>query len=458
MTEKADGIIAAATAAGRGGIGIVRVSGSQELVLGLIRSMTRVAEPRPRYAHYTDFLDSAGKVIDRGVAIWYRAPHSYTGEDVLEFQSHGNPVILNWLIKSALETGKTQGLRLAEPGEFTRRAFMNGRIDLAQAESVMDIVNANSEGAVRAAQRSLSGEFSTSCKDLEEALIALRTQVEAILDFPEEEIDFMQESRIREQTDGIAERLGRIIASASQGKLLREGAVVALVGKPNVGKSSLLNRLSEREVAIVTDIPGTTRDVIENTVLFDGVQIRLVDTAGLRKTDDVVESAGIGRALKLIGEADLVLHIVSCEGGQEDDSALTEIRGQIQDGVPIITVFNKADLLFTGSHEPKKDKTIFVSAKTGEGLDALKRAVLECVGYNGSVQSVYLARSRHLASLKDAGGHIDLAKQILNSSNMQLDIVAEELRMGARALGEIVGEFSSDDLLGRIFSSFCIGK
>lgn len=452
-----DGIIAVATANGRGGIGVVRLSGPEAVVRKVFSRMTRVKDPEPRYAYYAPILDAGGGVIDRGVVIWFKAPHSYTGEDVLEFQAHGNPVILNLIIRAALEAGGEDGVRLAGPGEFTRRAFMNGMIDLAQAESVMDIVNANSEDAVRAANRSLSGEFSTSCGELEEALIALRTQVEAILDFPEEEIDFMQESRIREQTDGILLKLEELLKRAGQGNLLREGAVIALVGSPNVGKSSLLNRLSEREVAIVTDIPGTTRDVIENSILINGVLIRLVDTAGLRETEDIVESAGISRALAQVENADLVLRVVSCDKPEsEDGGALAKIKGHLPEGIPVLTVMNKADLL--AETPAAEDGRIWISAKFGTGIDALRAEILKKIGYSGSVQSVYLARRRHVESLKRARSHAESARELLRSPAVQLDLVAEELRMAAQSVGEITGEFSSDDLLGRIFSSFCIGK
>lgn len=453
MMRQAEGIVAVATAPGRSGIGVIRFSGAESASLGLIKGMTGISSPQPRHAYFTSVLDTAGKVLDKGIVIWFKAPHSYTGEDVVEFQVHGNPVLLNLIIKNILAFDNS--VRLAEPGEFTKRAFLNGRLDLAQAEAVMDFVNASSESALRAANRSLSGGFSKECEQIEEELIELRTQVEAILDFPEEEIDALQEGKINEKIGGISAHLQTVIRTADQGQLLQEGAVVVLVGSPNVGKSSLLNRLSEKDVAIVTEVPGTTRDLLGNAILINGVRVQLVDTAGLRQTDDVVESAGISRTLKQIEKADMVLHLEACNVSQSP-STLELIHEHLPEGTPVLHVVNKIDLL----EEPFKSSAdrIGISAKFGTGIEDLKRAILKIVGFDGTVQSVYMARRRHLEELRKAQNHVSQAKDILNSSARQLDLVAEELRLAGTAMGRILGEFSPDDLLGKIFSTFCIGK
>ena len=455
MDRKSGGIIAVSTAIGRSGIGVVRFSGTADLAKLLVSRMTDIGTPRPRYAYFTAVRDGQGGVIDRGVVIWFRAPHSYTGEDVIEFQTHGNPVIQNTLIKVALEIGGSSGLRLAGPGEFTKKAFLNGRLDLAQAESVMDLINASSESAVRAAERSLEGTFSDSCQNLEKLLIDLRTNVEAILDFPEEEIDFIREGRIRERIGEIRSALGKLLLQAGQGSLLREGIVIALVGSPNVGKSSLLNRLSDREVAIVTDVPGTTRDLVENSIEIGGLQVRLVDTAGLRATDDIVEAAGIRRALSEVERADMILHLVAPET-LDSAGALKEIKGRARPGTPVLTVTNKIDLL---SEVPSGNEShLYISARTGYGIDRLKERILASVGFRNSVQGVFTARRRHIESLRHAEASLDRAADLIREEPCALDMVAEELRIAGDSFGEILGEFSSEDLLGRIFSTFCIGK
>ena len=439
MSSQEEGIIAVSTAIGRSGIGIVRLSGSEKLARFMLERMTDIRNPSPRYAHFSAIRDQAGEVIDRGVVIWFKAPHSYTGEDVVEFQTHGNPVIQNLLIRSALTIRAEAGLRLAEPGEFTRRAFENGRIDLAQAESVMDLINASSESAVRAAEKSLVGEFSEKCRDIEGKLIDLRTHVEAILDFPEEDIDF----------------IGTLLEQASQGNMLREGVVIALVGSPNVGKSSLLNSLSEREVAIVTDIPGTTRDIVENTIIINGLQVNLVDTAGLRETADVIEQAGIRKAMGELSRADLILHLEAPET-LDSQAELDKIKGHVRQGTKVITVTNKIDLL--REVPGNTDSHVYISAKTGEGIEKLKAMIFDAVGFRNSVQGVFIARRRHIESLQKTKESLEKVREYLSQDQFFLDMVAEELRLAGVSMGQILGEFTSDQLLGKIFSTFCIGK
>lgn len=455
MSSQEEGIIAVSTAVGRSGIGIVRLSGSEKLARFMLERMTDIRNPSPRYAHFSAIRDQAGEIIDRGVVIWFKAPHSYTGEDVVEFQTHGNPVIQNLLIRSALLIGAEAGLRLAEPGEFTRRAFENGRIDLAQAESVMDLINASSESAVRAAEKSLVGEFSEKCRDIEGKLIDLRTHVEAILDFPEEDIDFIKEGRIRERVDDLNQRVGTLLEQASQGNMLREGVVIALVGSPNVGKSSLLNSLSEREVAIVTDIPGTTRDIVENTIIINGLQVNLVDTAGLRETADVIEQAGIRKAMGELSRADLILHLEAPET-LDSQAELDKIKHHVQPGTKVITVTNKIDLL--RDVPGNTDSHVYISAKTGEGIEKLKTMIFDAVGFRNSVQGVFIARRRHIESLQKTKESLEKVREYLSQDQFFLDMVAEELRLAGVSMGQILGEFTSDQLLGKIFSTFCIGK
>ncbi len=456
MNSSGSGIIAVSTAVGRSGIGVVRMSGPRDMVLTVVRALTGIEKLKPRYAHFAEIRASDGAVIDKGLVLWFQGPHSYTGEDVAEFQVHGNPVILNAVILTALEAGRSLGLRMAEPGEFTRRAFENGRLDLAQAESVMDLINASSEGAVRAAQQSLAGEFSDACRRTEKELIGLRTNVEAILDFPEEEIDFIREGRITERTEAIRNGIRELLSRAGQGSLLREGVVVPLVGSPNVGKSSLMNALSEREVAIVTDIPGTTRDLIENTVQLSGLTVRLIDTAGLRQTDDVIESAGIRRAYQEIQKADLILHLTSPETPDESGEELEEIRRHAPAGTRVLTVVNKEDLL--GKEQIQRDDAVYISAKYRTGLDRLKEEILKTVGFSTSVSGVFIARRRHIEALRAAEQSLGKALSLLAESPVMLDMVAEELHDAGTSLGTILGEFTTEDLLGEIFSHFCIGK
>jgi tRNA modification GTPase len=455
MNSDRDPIVAIATAPGRGGIGIVRLSGVDltPILSALLARPTLTA----RHATFTRFLDAAGNTIDEGIALFYPAPHSYTGESVLELQGHGGPVVLRLLLARCLEAGRALGLRLAEPGEFTRRAFLNDRLDLAQAEAVADLIDASTEAAARSAARSLTGEFSHAIRALVEALIELRMLVEATLDFPEEEIDFLEASDARGRLATIRAQLEHVLTRSRQGALLREGLHVVLVGSPNVGKSSLLNALAGSEVAIVTAIPGTTRDRIAQTIQVGGIPLAVVDTAGLRATADEIERLGIKRTLDAIAQADVVLHIVDATHPAADAEVLQQVRAHVQRAVPVITVVNKIDL--TGALAHVEGERVALSAKTGAGLDGLRGELLRIAGWSEAVgESVFLARERHLQALQAAHEHLIVAHEHAAQGDRQLDLFAEELRLAAQRLSEITGEFSADDLLGRIFSRFCIGK
>ncbi len=439
-----DLIAAIATAPGRGGIGVVRLSGPDlsAVILGVIgRSL------QPRHATYTPFLDRSGMALDEGIAIYYPAPASYTGEDVLELQGHGGPQVLQMILERCLELGA----RPAEPGEFSRRAFLNGKIDLAQAEAIADLIDAQSREAARSAVRSLQGAFSVEVRAMVEALTRLRMLVEATLDFPEEEIDFLRQADASGQLDDIARRLQSVQARARQGALLREGMTVVLIGQPNVGKSSLLNRLAGYEAAIVTDIAGTTRDTVRETIQIKGVPIHVVDTAGLRKTTDPVESQGIARTWDAVAKADAALLLVDAAHGVSAREA--DILAALPD-IPLLTVHNKIDL----THEPARvsddGREIWLSAKEGTGLDLLEQRLLELAGWQIVEEGSFMARSRHLAALNQAARHLTAAR----ASLAQLELFAEELRLAQEALSAITGEFTADDLLGEIFSRFCIGK
>lgn len=457
MNSDRDPIVAIATAPGRGGIGIVRLSGADlaPVIQGLLGA--RAAALKPRHATFARFLDAAGAVIDEGIVLLFAAPHSYTGETVLELQAHGGPVVLRMLVARCLEAGRAIGLRLAEPGEFTRRAFLNDRLDLAQAEAVADLIDAATETAARCAARSLAGEFSGAVHTLAEALTELRMLVEATLDFPEEEIDFLEAADARGRLAAIRAQLDDVLARSRQGALLREGLHVVLVGSPNVGKSSLLNALAGQEVAIVTAIPGTTRDRIASTIQVGGLPLAIVDTAGLRATEDVVERIGIERTLAEVAKADVVLHIVDVTCPAADAEVLARVRAHARRGVPLLTVANKIDL--TGEPPGVVHARIALSAKTGAGLDALRAELLRIAGWEAaSGESVFLARERHLQALAAAREHLAAAQQHAEQGNRQLELFAEELRLAGQRLGEITGEVSAEDLLGRIFGRFCIGK
>ena len=457
-------IVAIATAPGRGAIGVVRVSGADvrpiaEAVLG-----RRLA---PRHATYLPFLAADGSEIDRGIAIHFPAPNSYTGEDVLELQGHGGPVVMQLLLRRVLEAGQPMGARLAHPGEFTQRAFLNDRMDLAQAEAVADLIDASTEQAARSATRSMSGEFSREIRALVEALIQLRMLVEATLDFPEEEIDFLEASDARGQLAAIRAKLDGVLASARRGALLREGLSVVLLGEPNVGKSSLLNALAGAEIAIVTPVAGTTRDRIAQAIQIEGVPLNVIDTAGLRETADEVERIGIARTWAEAANADVVLHLLDArEGaGGADGAAAEAIEAQLMqrlaEGVPVVRVLNKIDLAGGAAGAGSDDhgrRVVRLSAKTGEGIEDLRRVLLEIAGWQAGGESQFIARERHLIALMAAAEHLQSAERCAAAQASALDLFAEELRLAQERLNEITGEFTSDDLLGVIFSRFCIGK
>lgn len=462
MVSDKDPIVAIATAPGRGGIGIVRLSGADlapviEAVLG-----PRAEALAPRHATFARFLDAAGEEIDEGIALSFPAPHSYTGENVLELQAHGGPVVLRMLVARCLEAGRAIGLRLAEPGEFTRRAFLNDRLDLAQAEAVADLIDASTAAAARSAARSLAGAFSREVHALTEALIELRTLVEATLDFPEEEIEFLDASDARGRLTKIRAQLAQLLERAQQGAALREGLAVVLIGQPNVGKSSLLNALAGEELAIVTPVPGTTRDRIAQQVEVDGIPLNVIDTAGLRETVDVVERIGIERTWAEVERADVVLHLVDVTARDAAAAAAdAAIEARVRERAPrapVLTVFNKVDL--TDLTARAEGDWIWLSALTGAGLDALRARLLAIAGWDSAAsgEHAFLARARHLEALHAAQAHLEAAAAHAEQGNRQLDLLAEELRLAANRLAEITGEFTADDLLGRIFSRFCIGK
>ena len=452
-----DTIVAIATAPGRGAIGVVRVSGP---ALTAIMQAVCGRALEARRATYLPLLDAHGQAIDHGLAIYFRGPHSYTGEDVLELQAHGGPVVLQLLLARCLEAGAGVGARLALPGEFTQRAFVNGKLDLAQAEAVSDLIDASTEAAARSAARSLTGHFSDEIGRLASQLIELRTLVEATLDFPDEEIDFLEKADARGRMAAIAAALVAVLSRARQGALLREGIKVVLAGQPNVGKSSLLNALAGVELAIVTPLAGTTRDKVSETIQFDGIPIHVTDTAGLRDSNDEIECLGIARTWQAVADADLVLFLHDLTRTAEPAYASAERQLALQlaealgsDG-RLLHVYNKADA--TGQ-APPSDGTL-ISALTGQGLQALRQAVLTVVGGELLPEGLYIARSRHVHALQRAAQHLDLAMAQAARADAALDLLAEELRLAHNALGEITGSFTPDDLLGQIFGRFCIGK
>jgi tRNA modification GTPase len=455
-----DPIVAVATAPGRGAVGIVRVSGKD--LAPLIHAVCGKALA-PRHATYLPFLDSDHATpIDQGIAIHFPAPHSYTGEEVLELQAHGGPVVLQLLLARCLEAGRGIGLRVAEPGEFTERAYLNDKLDLAQAEAVIDLIDASTEAAARSATRSLSGDFSREIHVLRDQLIHLRMLVEATLDFPEEEIDFLEKADARGQLRRITVQLDAVLDRARQGALLREGIKVVIAGQPNVGKSSLLNALAGAELAIVTPIAGTTRDKVSQTIQIQGVPVHVIDTAGIRgehAATDEVERIGIERTWAEIEGADalLFLHDLTRMGQADYDAGEAEIAARLPaalaSGDRLVHVLNKSD-----AAQMPQAHGIALSAKTGTGLDALRARLLELAGWHASPEGLFIARTRHVDALRRTREHLVLADAQATSADPALDILAEELRLAQGALGEITGEFSADDLLGEIFSRFCIGK
>jgi tRNA modification GTPase len=462
-------IVAIATAPGRGAVGIVRVSGRG--LSGLIQALC--ARPlKAREATYLPFRDQDGSAIDHGLAIHFPGPNSFTGEDVLELQAHGGPVVLQLLVTRCLQaaavvdaaTGQPRlpGLRMAQPGEFSERAFLNDKIDLAQAEAIADLIDASTEAAARSASRSLAGDFSREIHTLRDALIHLRMLVEATLDFPEEEIDFLQKADAQGQLDRLQVHLATVLQRTRQGALLREGIRVVIAGQPNAGKSSLLNALAGAELAIVTPIAGTTRDVVQQTIQIEGVPLHVIDTAGLREGADVdtVEQIGIERAWGQIEQADAVLFLHDLTRTPDSAYAASDaeiaqtLSERLPKGVPVIDIWNKSDAAPMSTAQ----EGITLSARTGEGLQALRQRLLHEAGWQSASEGLYIARERHVQALLRVREHLDIAQQLLAAQAQSLDLLAEELRQSQNALNDITGEFSADDLLGVIFSSFCIGK
>jgi len=450
-----DTIVAQATPPGKGGVGIVRVSGPDaqaiaDVVLGYC--------PKPRKADYTEFKDLSGLVIDQGIALYFAGPNSFTGEDVLELQGHGGPVVIDMLIKAILATDKA---RLARPGEFSERAFLNDKLDLAQAEAIADLIDTTSEQAARMALQSLQGEFSHRIDQLVDAVIHLRMYVEAAIDFPDEEIDFLSDGKVTADLDTIITSLNKVEAEARQGSLMREGMRVVIAGRPNAGKSSLLNALAGREFAIVTDIAGTTRDVLREHIQIDGMPLHIIDTAGLRDSPDKVEKIGIERAWQEIDQADRVLFMVDSTETDaiHPDHIWPEFFARLPAHIPFSVIRNKADLsqLPSGYSEPDGIPVIALSAQTGDGIEALRQHLKHCMGFNDNMEGGFMARRRHLDAIEKAKEHVLSGKEQLDD-HMAGELLAEELRLAQQHLNEITGEFTSDDLLGKIFGSFCIGK
>ena len=448
---RTDTIVAAATPPGRGGVGIVRVSGPGTLEL----ATTLLGElPAPRRATFARFLDAQQDPIDAGLALFFPAPHSYTGEHVLELHGHGGPLVMETLVGRALELGA----RRAQPGEFTQRAFLNDKLDLAQAEAVADMIDAGSRAAVRAAMRSLQGEFSAMVRALTEAVIELRTYVEAAIDFPEEEVDFLADRELAERFEAVRDHFAGVLASARQGQLLREGMVVVIAGRPNAGKSSLLNRLAGYDAAIVTPVPGTTRDVVRERIHLDGMPLHVLDTAGLRQGGDVVEEEGIRRAQAEMQRADRVLFVIDVVEDPQG-TAVREERARLPADVPLTLVFNKCDLAagLPVADEVGGPPRFMISALTGAGLPELRAHLKACMGFQSVDGGAISARRRHLEALARAREHTEEASRLLTERRAG-ELVAEELRAAQQALNQITGEFTSEDLLGRIFAGFCIGK
>ena len=450
-----DTIVAQATAPGRGGVGIIRVSGSLS---------THVAEkilgkcPKPRYAEYLSFNSLAGTQLDQGIALFFNNPHSFTGEDVLELQGHGGPVVIDMLLK---EICQIEGVRLAQPGEFSERAFLNDKMDLTQAEAIADLINATSEQAAKSALHSLQGDFSKHIHTLVEKVIHLRMYVEAAIDFPDEEIDFLSDGKVAGDLAAIITQLDEVRQQAKQGSIMREGMRVVIAGRPNAGKSSLLNALAGREAAIVTDIAGTTRDVLREHIHIDGMPLHIIDTAGLRESPDKVEQIGIERAWDEIRQADHVLFMVDGTDTTETDpmQIWPEFMQQLPDGMKVTVIRNKIDLSDEAVNLDKAGQhpLLRLSAKSTEGVDLLREHLKECIGFTGATEGGFMARRRHLDALERAAEHLDIGQTQLEM-HVAGEILAEELRLTQQHLNEITGEFSSDDLLGKIFSSFCIGK
>ncbi|MDP3562102.1 MAG: tRNA uridine-5-carboxymethylaminomethyl(34) synthesis GTPase MnmE [Legionellaceae bacterium] len=448
-----DTIVAIATPPGRGGVGIVRISGPKAYAIGL--QISAATALKPRFAHYGPLHTADGEMLDQGIVLYFKAPHSFTGEDVIEFQGHGAPVVLDRLIQESVVCGA----RLARPGEFSERAFLNDKIDLTQAEAIADLIHANSTTAARMAMRSLQGAFSKKIHALNEQLIQLRLYVEAAIDFPEEEIDFLNDGKIASLLRNIMNDLDVVRANASQGAMIREGLSIVIAGLPNAGKSTLINCLAGRDVAIVTDIPGTTRDVMREHIVIDDIPLHIIDTAGLRDSQDIIEQEGVKRAWREVNQADCILLVMDASANEEAAQLNDAIVAALPTTVPIIYVLNKIDKIERTRSVFKYSATtppICLSAKSGTGIASLTTKIKQIVGFQPT-EGQFLARRRHLQAL-------DQAKSLLSSGQIQLEqhrageLLAEDLRLAHQALCEITGEFTSDDLLGKIFSSFCIGK
>ena len=444
-----DTIAAQATPGGRGGVGIIRISGAlcKSIAQTLLGSI-----PPPRYAKFASFKDDAGQVLDEGLVLFFPAPHSYTGEDVLELQGHGGPVIIDMLLQQIFH----MGARPARPGEFSERAFLNDKIDLTQAEAIADLIDAGSQQAARSAMRSLQGEFSTIVNSLADGLMELRLYVEAAIDFPEEEIDFLADRRLVERLDTLESELAAIKRVTEQGVLLKEGMQIVLAGRPNAGKSSLLNALAGREAAIVTAVPGTTRDIVREEIHIDGMPLHIIDTAGLHESDDLVEQEGIKRTHSMLGQADQVLVILDDSQGE---TLQTSIINEIPKNLPMTLIHNKIDISGheAGIVENEGQIEIFLSAKKGQGLELLRDHLKISAGFKGGSEGLFLARRRHLEALNQTEKHLRTARTQLQNYKAG-ELLAEDLRQAQQALAEITGAVTSDELLGRIFSSFCIGK
>lgn len=447
-------IIAVASAPGKAGVGVVRISGKN--LKSIIQALFQ--KPlNPRQANLLTLRDSNGRAIDQLIAIYFSAPASFTGEDVLELQCHGGPQLLELVMKRCLELGKNEGLVIAEPGEFSLRAYLNNKIDLAQAEAIADLIDAQSEAAVLGAARSLQGTFSDDINALIEEITQLRILVESTLDFPEEEIEFLENAQARQRLLAVKTKLQTLRSGAKQGKILRDGIQLVLVGAPNVGKSSLLNRLAGEEVAIVTPIAGTTRDRVKESIQIEGVPMHIIDTAGLRQTSDEVEAKGIERTWDAIRLADLVIFLTAPNAEKEANDLRAQILEALPPKCPVLELINKSDLLGQDSNATNK-AALLISAKTGQGIDALKQKILETVGWNGPQEGAIVARRRHLDCLERAAEHIEKSEKFAANGNNSLELFAEELFLAQNHLGQITGKLLPDDLLGKIFSQFCIGK
>ncbi len=459
QTTHTDTIVAQATPPGRGGVGIIRVSGPK--ALDVAKALLNV-ELTPRVATYTGFHDANQEVIDQGIALYFKAPNSFTGEDVVEFQGHGGPVIMDMLLEAILQI---KSVRLARPGEFSEQAFLNDKLDLAQAEAIADLIDASSKQAARSAVRSLQGDFSKHIHTLSEAIIHLRMYVEAAIDFPDEEIDFLSDGKVTQDLADIIRDVNHIREQAKQGTLLREGMQVVIAGRPNAGKSSLLNALAGRESAIVTDIAGTTRDVLKEHINVNGMPLHVIDTAGLRDSPDKVEQIGIARAWEAINDADRVLFVVDSTTSSDIDPYLIwpEFMQRLPAGMPVTVIRNKADISGDNVTLQQVDtphgpfSVISLSANTGQGVELLRDHLSQSMGLDTTTEGQFIARRRHIDAIDNTLEHLQIGEQQLHD-NLAGELLAEELRLAHQHLSEITGEFSSDDLLGRIFSSFCIGK